>query len=158
MLLRRAENYPYRATGSRGKPGTGRGPIGDPTVTNCLAYQKVTQQRRSSQSVFQRETPARPAWGTDPRELAMGGEKQPGPIRQYYNILSADPSEGFKIQTTSQFPGRIKVLPGPEALAAAQSLSSGLVWSDGLRLENGRCGAGIAWPESIRAWKTRGSH
>src|SRR5699024_12067948 len=46
--------------------------------------------------------------------------------RQLANVLSADPSEGFEstIQTTSnQFPGRIAVLSGPEALAAAQSLS-----------------------------------
>jgi len=37
---------------------------------------------------------------------------------------------------------------GPEALAATQSLSPGLaIWSDGSRLENGRCGAGLAWQE-----------
>jgi len=36
--------------------------------------------------------------------------------------------------------------PGPEALAAAQTLSPGLaIWSDGSRLENGRCGAGLTW-------------
>jgi len=53
------------------------------------------------------------------------------------------------IQTTSsQFLGRIEIPPGPEALAATQSLSSGLaIWSDGSRLENGRCGAGLAWQE-----------
>ncbi|ODM16943.1 hypothetical protein SI65_07341 [Aspergillus cristatus] len=46
------------------------------------------------------------------------------------------------------FPGRIEALPSPEALAAAQSLPPGLaIWSDGSRLENGRCGAGIAWQE-----------
>jgi len=64
------------------------------------------------------------------------------------NILPVDPSEGFEstIQTTStQFPGRIEVLPGPEALAAAQSLSPRLaIGSGGPRLENGRCGAGLA--------------
>ena len=68
--------------------------------------------------------------------------------QQLANILPVDPSEGFEsmIQTSSsQFPGRIKMLPGPEALAAAQSLPPGLIiWSDGSRLENGRCGAGIA--------------
>ena len=62
---------------------------------------------------------------------------------------TADPSEGFEstIQTIrSQFPGRIEVLSGPEALAAAQSLSPGLaIWSDGSRLENGRCGTAFAW-------------
>src|SRR5699024_4950927 len=79
--------------------------------------------------------------------------------RQLANTLSADPSEGFEstIQTTShQFPGQIEVLPGPETLAAAQSLSPELtIWSDGSRLESGRCGAGIAWQESRGAWKTR---
>lgn len=49
------------------------------------------------------------------------------------------------------------MLPGPEALAAAQSLSPGLeIWSDGSRLENGRCGAGIAWQEPGGAWKMKG--
>jgi len=46
--------------------------------------------------------------------------------RQQANILPADPSEGFEstIQTTSsQFPGQIEVLPGPEVLAAVKSLS-----------------------------------
>lgn len=78
--------------------------------------------------------------------------------RQLANILPAEPSEGFEstIQTTnSQFPGRIEVLPGPEALAAAQALSSGLaIWSDGSSLENGRCGVGLAWQEPGGAWKT----
>ena len=61
------------------------------------------------------------------------------------------------IQTTSsQFPGQIEVLPGPEALAAAQSLSGLAIWSDGSRLENGRCGAGIAWQEPGGTWNTRG--
>jgi ribonuclease HI len=62
------------------------------------------------------------------------------------------------IQTTSsQFPGQIEVLPGPEALAAAQSPPPGLaIWSDGPRLENGRCGAGIAWQEPGGIWKTQG--
>ena len=54
--------------------------------------------------------------------------------RQLANILPADPSEGFEstMQTTSsQCPGRIEVLLGPEALAAAQYLSPGLaIWSD----------------------------
>ncbi|KAE8394191.1 hypothetical protein BDV23DRAFT_17634 [Aspergillus alliaceus] len=80
--------------------------------------------------------------------------------RQLANILPADPSEGFErmIQTTrNQFPGRIEVLPDPETLAAAQSLSPGLeIWSDGSRLEKGRCGAGIAWQEPGGAWKTKG--
>ncbi|ODM21420.1 hypothetical protein SI65_02263 [Aspergillus cristatus] len=80
--------------------------------------------------------------------------------RQLASILPADPSEGFEstIQTTSsQFPGQIEVLPGPEALAAAQSLSPRLaIWSDGSRLENGRCGAGIAWQEPGGTWKTQG--
>ncbi|ODM15132.1 hypothetical protein SI65_09371 [Aspergillus cristatus] len=54
------------------------------------------------------------------------------------------------------FPGQIEVLPGPEALAAVQSLSPGLaIWSDGSRLENGRCGAGLAWQEP-GSWKTQG--
>jgi len=96
----------------------------------------------------------------------MGGEQQPGPMVPGTTPSStvsqypiAGPSEGFEntIQTTTnQFPGRIAVLPGPEALAAAQSLSSGLaIWSDGSRLENGRCGAGIAWQEAGVAWKTK---
>ncbi|ODM14581.1 hypothetical protein SI65_09926 [Aspergillus cristatus] len=80
--------------------------------------------------------------------------------RQLANILPADPSEGFESTTqitSSQFPGQIEVLPGPEALAAAQSLSPGLaIWSDGSRLENGRCGAGIAWQEPGGTWKTQG--
>ena len=79
--------------------------------------------------------------------------------RQFANILPADPSEGFEstIQTTSsQFPGQIEVLPGPEAIVAAQSLTPGLaVWSDGSRLENGKCGAGLAWQEPGGAWKTQ---
>ncbi|ODM18571.1 hypothetical protein SI65_06443 [Aspergillus cristatus] len=65
--------------------------------------------------------------------------------RQLANILPADPFEGFEstIQTT-------------KALAAAKSLSPGLViWSDGSRLENGRCGAGLAWQEPGGTWKTR---
>src|SRR5699024_9400819 len=38
-----------------------------------------------------------------------------------------------------------------------QSLSCGLtIWSDGSRLENGRCGAGLAWQEPGGAWKTQG--
>src|SRR5699024_8714519 len=46
---------------------------------------------------------------------------------------------------------------GPEALAAAQSLFPELtIWSNGSRLENGGCGAGIAWQASRGAWKTRG--
>ncbi|ODM15198.1 hypothetical protein SI65_09437 [Aspergillus cristatus] len=58
--------------------------------------------------------------------------------------------------TSSQFPGQIEVLPGPEALAAVQSLSPGLaIWSDRSRLENGRCGAGLAWQEP-GSWKTQG--
>ena len=49
------------------------------------------------------------------------------------------------------------MLPGQEALAAVQSLSPGLaIWSDGSRLENGRCGVGIAWQEPGGTWKTRG--
>ncbi|ODM15130.1 hypothetical protein SI65_09369 [Aspergillus cristatus] len=80
--------------------------------------------------------------------------------RQFANILPADPSEGFEsmIQTTSsQFPGQIEVPLGPEALAAAQSLPPGLaIWSDGSRLENGRCGAGLAWQEPGGTWKTQG--
>lgn len=57
----------------------------------------------------------------------------------------------------SGVPGCIKVLPGPEALAVAQSLSPGLaIWSDGSRLENGRCGAGLAWQEPGGTWKTQG--
>src|SRR5699024_2212999 len=51
------------------------------------------------------------------------------------------------------------LLPGPEALTAAQSLSPGLaIRSDGARLINGRCGAGIAWQEPGGTWKTGGSH
>ena len=79
--------------------------------------------------------------------------------RQLANTLPADPSEGFESTTqtaNSQFPGRIEVLPGPEALAAAQTFSPGLViWSDGSRLENGRCGAGLAWQEA-GSWRTQG--
>ena len=49
------------------------------------------------------------------------------------------------------------MLLGQEALAAAQSLSPGLaIWSDGSRLENGRCGTGLAWQEPGGAWKTKG--
>ena len=80
-------------------------------------------------------------------------------VRQLANTLPAGPPEGFKstIQTTSsQFPGQIEVLPDPEALAAAQSLAGLAVWSDGSRLENGRCGAGIAWQEPGKAWKIQG--
>ena len=71
-----------------------------------------------------------------------------------------DPSEGFEttIQTTGgQFPGQVEVLPGSEALAAAQShLPRLAIWSDGSRLENGRCGAWLAWQEQGGAWKTQG--
>ncbi|ODM14623.1 hypothetical protein SI65_09968 [Aspergillus cristatus] len=80
--------------------------------------------------------------------------------RQLANILPVDPSGGFEstTQTTSsQFPGQIEMLPGPEALAAAQSLPPELaIWSDGSRLENGKSGAGIAWREPGGTWKTRG--
>ena len=49
------------------------------------------------------------------------------------------------------------MLPGPEALAAAQSLPPELaIWSDGSRLENGKSGAGIAWQEPGGTWRTRG--
>ena len=38
-----------------------------------------------------------------------------------------------------------------------QSPTPGLaIWSDGSRLENGRCGAGPAWQEPGGAWKTWG--
>jgi len=62
------------------------------------------------------------------------------------------------IQTTSsQFPGRIEMPPGPEALAEAQYLSHELaIWSDGSRLENDRCGAGLAWQEPGGTWKIQG--
>ncbi|ODM18159.1 hypothetical protein SI65_06030 [Aspergillus cristatus] len=80
--------------------------------------------------------------------------------RQLANILPVDPSGGFEstTQTTSsQFPGQIEMLPGPEALVAAQSLPPELaIWSDGSRLENGKSGAGIAWREPGGTWKTRG--
>ncbi|ODM18007.1 hypothetical protein SI65_06795 [Aspergillus cristatus] len=80
--------------------------------------------------------------------------------RQLANILPVDPSGGFEstTQTTSsQFPGQTEMLPGPEALAAAQSLPPELaIWSDGSRLENGKSGAGIAWQEPGGTWKTRG--
>ena len=59
--------------------------------------------------------------------------------------------------SSSQFPGRIEVPPSAEALAAARALPSELVtWSDGSRLENGKCRAGIAWQEPDGAWKARG--
>ena len=49
------------------------------------------------------------------------------------------------------------MLSGPEALAAAQSLSPRLaIWSDGSRLENGRYRAEIAWQEPGRSWKMKG--
>ena len=49
------------------------------------------------------------------------------------------------------------MLPGPEVLAAVRSLFPGLaIWSDGSRLENGRCGAGIIWQELGGTWKTQG--
>ena len=80
--------------------------------------------------------------------------------RQLANILPVDPSGGFEstTQTTSsQFPGQIEMLPGPEALAAAQSLPPELaIWSDGSRLENGKSGAGTAWQEPGGTWRTWG--
>jgi hypothetical protein len=48
------------------------------------------------------------------------------------------------------------MLPGPDALVAAQALPPAqVIWSDGSRLENGRCGAGLAWQEPGGVWKTR---
>lgn len=67
--------------------------------------------------------------------------------RQLANVLPADFSEGFErtVNMTNSRPlGLVKVFPSPEALAAAQALLPGLaIWSDGSKLENTKCGAGL---------------
>ena len=87
---------------------------------------------------------------TDNGLTAATGARSP-----WDNIKLDNSSRARCRQPVASFPGRIELLPGPEALAAAQTLSPGLaIWSDGSRLENGRCGAGLAW-QKPGAWKTR---
>lgn len=80
--------------------------------------------------------------------------------RQLAKVLPADPSGGFEEQVqvwSDQFPGQIKILAPEKALEAAQTIDPNrTIWSDGSRLENGRSGAGIAWKDAQRGWKSRG--
>lgn len=49
------------------------------------------------------------------------------------------------------------MVSGPEAQAAAQALPPGpVIWSNGSRLGNDKCGAKIAWQRPGRTWKTWG--
>jgi hypothetical protein len=69
--------------------------------------------------------------------------------RNFTSTLCQDPSGGFE-QTAEAYPGsfsdRIVVENTEEVLKRARNIKERLVlWSDGLRLENRRVGAGMAW-------------
>ena len=104
------------------------------------------------------QTPGNRVWaGNDSRGPWSLGQHL---ARQLANVLPADPSGGFESlgqAPLGQFPGQIKVRSTEEAQVAAQAIQPGqAIWSDGSRLENGRCGAGIAWQDSQGTWRSRG--
>jgi len=167
---RHVEIHSCRATSSGSEPDTSRGPIGGPTIEIHYRLLSLPENHPAKEilpvSFRKGDQHAQPGEQTpENRRWADSSNGAPWSLgqhlaRQLANIPPADPSEGFEsmIQTTSsQFPGRIEMPPCPEALAAAQSLSHGLaIWSDGSKLENGRCEAGLAWQEPGGTWKTQG--
>jgi len=101
----------------------------------------------------------------DDREWASTTGRNPQSLgqhlaRQLAATLTTDPSGGFEETTgaiETDFPGQIIVQELDKALETGRSQLEGLVlWSDGSRLENGKCGAGVAWQKDTGEWQSQG--